>query len=123
LAEYDRACAEDALDRRTKARAAAANPPAPSPPPAPTIQIARWLKGESHEEFVKRCSTHAVSLRYLEATIKGLRTVLGETWRELNARNLERNERLTSLETRLASAEARLGGHSGSAMDERLAFN
>jgi hypothetical protein len=121
LAEYDRGHAARALDSRTKARAAAANPPTPAPTPAPSVQIARWLKGETREEFLTRCRTHAVSLSYLASSLNALNEVLVERFNGINAKNIERNNRLTSLETRLAGAEARLGGHNGSPEDERLA--
>jgi hypothetical protein len=121
LAEYERTYAEDALNRRTKAQAVATNPPTPSQPAAPPIQIARWQKGEDHAIFVRRCRKFAASVGYVEAGLNGIMSILVKQLRTMNERNAERNQRLTSLETRLAPVEARLAGHSGSATDERLA--
>jgi hypothetical protein len=122
LNEYGRCFAEKAFEAREKARAvAAAPPPPPAPPPAPPIQIARWLKGDTKADFVRRCGKQAVSLEFMMTAFDLIDSVAAERFKAIDQKNIERNTRLTSIETRLASDEARLGGHNGSALDERLA--
>ena len=67
--------------------------------PAPTLQLA-WMKdGEDLASFYKRCATLATPL-----------VVVEQVWKfaqNMNAKNIERNEKIAALEARVAQLESR----------------